>query len=111
MVTDDKLHEAIVNFANALEAACVDLKRHIGEIHGVTPEIKYGSKDFDSLKWTMKESAKGPYQQTTKEANENNEVFRSLQAVLKKNNGFAILSGTKYWNHQNSQDIIDRRGP
>jgi len=109
-MSEEKLHEAIVNFANALEAACVDLKRYIGGIHGVAPEIKHGSKDFDSLKWTTKESAKGPYRQTTKEANENNEVFQSLQAVLKKNNGFAVLSGTKFWFHQNNNDIIDRRG-
>ena len=108
-MTDEKLHEAIVNFANALEAACVDLKRYIGEMHGVTLGVKHDSKDFDKLSWKKIDGSKGPYFQATKEANQDSELFQALQTVLKNHNGFCQLADFKYWNHNQNVDIIDRR--
>ncbi len=75
----------------------------------VPPEVKYDEKDFDGLKWKTKEGTKGEYQQTTKEANENNEAFQALKQILQDHKGFWQNSSHKYWFHQNNQNIIDRR--
>lgn len=72
-------------------------------------EVKYGEKDFDSLKWETKSGTKGEYQQTTKEANNNNEVFQALTQILQDHEGFWQSSIHKYWFHQDNQYIIDRR--
>jgi len=71
--------------------------------------VKYDEKDFDNLKWETKEGTKADYQQTTKEANENSEVFQALKQILQDHKGFWQSSSHKYWFHQNNQDIIDRR--
>jgi len=72
-------------------------------------EVKYDEKDFDGLKWEMKSGTKGEYQQTTKEANDNNEAFQALKQILQDHKGFWQNSRYKFWFHQNNQDIIDRR--
>jgi len=72
------------------------------------PTVKYDSKDFDKLSWTVKEGTKSSYEQTTKEANDN-EIFKALQQILADHKGFWQSSTYKYWNHQDNQDIIDRR--
>lgn len=73
------------------------------------PEVKYDAKDFDSLKWETKTGTKGEYQQTTKEANENNEIFQALQKILSEHSGFWQNSSYKYWLHQGDINVIDRR--
>lgn len=57
-------------------------------------EAKYDSKDFDQLAWSVKEGTKRSYEQTTKEANRNSEIFQALQSILKEKNGFCILAAT-----------------
>ena len=71
--------------------------------------VKYDEQDFDKLAWTQKEGSKGPYMQTTKEANNNNKIFQGLQQILKEHNGFFQTSSSKYWTHRDNPDIIDRR--
>ena len=73
-------------------------------------EVKYGEKDFDSLKWETKTGTKAEYQQTTKEVNQNNDVFQALKKILQSHKGFWQNSSYKYWDHQGNADIIDRRG-
>jgi len=72
-------------------------------------EVKYGEKDFDSLKWETKTGTKAEYQQTTKEVNQNNDVFQALKKILQSHKGFWQNSSHKYWFHQNNENIIDRR--
>lgn len=67
------------------------------------------TEDLEKLEWTEIEGTKSPYQQTTKEANKDNEIFRALQQTLKEHKGFWQNSVHKYWNHQGAVDIIDRR--
>ena len=109
----EKVLEILVNFANAMEAASVDLKHSVKEVVGIEKmapsEVKYDSKDFDSLKWETKEGTKASYQQTTKEANQNNDVFQALKKILQSHKGFWQNSSHKYWFHQNNENIIDRR--
>ena len=75
----------------------------------VPKDKKAESEEFDKLSWTSKEGTKGNYEQTTKEANQDSEVFRVLQKVLKDHKGFWQNSTHNYWNHQDNLDIIDRR--
>ncbi|UCE16213.1 MAG: hypothetical protein JSV12_00930 [Candidatus Bathyarchaeota archaeon] len=67
------------------------------------------SKDFDRLPWIKKEGTKAAYEQTTKEANQNNEVFQTLQQILADKKGFWQSSTHKYWVHQGDVNVIDRR--
>jgi len=83
---------------------------HNEEIESRTPlEVKYDAKHFDTLKWVSKTGAKGTYEQTTKEANNNSEVFQALQKILNEKGGFWQNSNHKYWQHQGNPSIIDRR--
>jgi hypothetical protein len=72
-------------------------------------QVKYSEKDFDGLKWETKEGIKGDYQQTTKEANQNSEVFQALKQILQDHKGFWQTSSHKYWTHKGDPDTIDRR--
>jgi len=74
-------------------------------------QVPVGAKteDFNKLSWTDKEGSKSPYEQTTKEANQNSEVFQALQQILSDHKGFWQNSTHKYWDHQGDKDIIDRR--
>ena len=106
---NEKLAEAIVDFANAIEAACVQLKKYVAETHGVQTGKEYTEEDFNALFWETKEGTKGKYQQTSKKATNNHPVFQTLQTIVKEKGGFCILGGYKYWSHQGDVDIIDRR--
>lgn len=109
-MNEEKLVEAIVDFANALEAACVQLKRYVGKSHGVAVEEKqHSEEDFNKLSWEKKEGPKGAYEQTNKNANNNSTVFQALQNKLKQTKGFCVHGSFKYWFHKNDQNVIDRR--
>ena len=73
------------------------------------PEVRHSKEDFDKLFWEDLQGSKGPYQQTSKEANSNSEVFQGLQTILKEHNGFCNIGTYKYWAHQGNLDLIDRR--
>lgn len=72
-------------------------------------DVRAKTEDFNKLSWTVKEGTKGNYEQTSKEANQNNEIFQELQQILADHKGFWQNSSYKYWNHQDNLDIIDRR--
>jgi len=75
----------------------------------VPTEVKAKTEDFEKLSWTDKEGTKSPYEQTTKEANQNSEIFQALQKVMADHKGFWQNANYKYWNHQDDPDTIDRR--
>lgn len=104
----EEVYEILVDYANAQEAAAVNMKQQIYK-RVKTAQAKYDEKDFNGLKWETKEGTKGEYQQTTKEANQNNEIFQALQQILKDHSGFWQSSAHKYWNHRDDKDTIDRR--
>lgn len=70
---------------------------------------KYNDKDFDKIFWENREGAKGSYQQTSKRATNNHEIFQALQAILKEHKGFCTIGAYKYWFDNNNPDVIDRR--
>jgi hypothetical protein len=65
--------------------------------------------DFDKLAWTAKEGSKGPYEQTTKAANQDTKLFQQLQQVLSDHDGFCQISDYKYWFDRDDKNVIDRR--
>lgn len=80
------------------------------ELEKIAPSsIKYNEEAVNKLPWETKTGSKGEYQQTSKQTTNNHPDFQALQAIVKKKNGFCILGGYKYWQHQGATDIIDRR--
>ena len=75
----------------------------------VPKNVKVNAEDFNKLSWTEKEGSRSPYEQTTKEANQNSDVFQALQQKLSEHDGFWENTAYKYWNHQGDKDTIDRR--
>lgn len=73
------------------------------------PEIKYNEEDFEKLFWEDLQGAKGPFQRTSKKANNNHPIFQALQAVLKEHKGFAHIGAYKCWFDNNDPEVIDRR--
>jgi len=94
---------------------CSDAFQQLADAHNEEIEkrapakVKYGEKDFDGLKYERKSGSKGDYEQASKEANENSEVFRALQKILVDKGGFWQSSTHKYWIHSGNVDLIDRR--
>ena len=80
----EKIVEAIVDFANAIEAACVQLRRYIGEVHGVGV-----SEDIflNLLSWEKGQGSRiGEFEFTTRKANNSSNAFNHAYNVLKANN-------------------------
>jgi len=79
----EKVSEAIVDFANALEAACVQLKRYIAQQQGVG--IK--EQSFSALLgWTPSKGERlGEFEWCSREANSNSDAFNGAMNILKRN--------------------------
>jgi len=99
--------EFLVKLRDACQMIADAAEEQLEKIKPAT--VKYDSKDFDKLSWTMKEGTKSSYEQTTKETNQNSEVFQALQKILSEHQGFWQNSNYKIWFHQNDKDTIDRR--
>lgn len=109
-MADERTLEILVDFTNAIEAACVNVRHRIAELTGVSASatVVVGA-DFDKLPWQIKQGTKGAYQQTSRRSTNNNDIFKALQAKLKEHNGFWQHQDFKYWFHQQDQNVIDRR--
>ena len=107
-MSDEQVLEILVDFANAIESAAVNLKRQIAEVVGVASTTAVVA-DFNKLLWETKRGIKGEYGQTSKRSTNNNDIFKALQAKLREHNGFWQHQGFKFWFHQQDQDVIDRR--
>ena len=79
------------------------------QLEKMTPAEVRDSGDFDTLFWEDREGAKGPFQRTSKKANNNSEAFQALQAILKERKGFCHIGSYRYWFDNNYPDVIDRR--
>jgi len=81
-MSEEKLLEAIVDFANALEVACVQLKQHIGE------RVRVGVREetFYILKWEAQKGSKiGDFEVATK-ANNPEDKWAHAHNILKASN-------------------------
>lgn len=95
-MVDEQILEIMVDFANALEAAVVDLKRRIAEIIGAKNEVAVQETTFTTLKFEPQEGARiGSYEVAYKR-NNIPEKFTHAYNILRKNN--AIISNRYYGN-------------
>jgi len=109
----EDLSEAIIDFANALEAACVQLKRYIGKRHGVGLE----ESTFTSLLgWEKSQGERlGEFEYTSRKANSNSDAFNHAYNILKVNNATIKNHLTEkgwryyYWLYPDRPDIIYRK--
>lgn len=82
----EKVLEILVNFANAIEAASVDLKQRVGELVGVKESVAVKEETFTCLKFEKQQGAKiGEYETAYKPQNIP-EKFQSAFNILSKNN-------------------------
>jgi len=79
----EKLSGAIIDFANAVEAACVQLKRYVGEQQTVGVKEETFTK---LLGWTQSKGERlGEFEWCSREANNNSDVFNHAMNILKRN--------------------------
>lgn len=90
-----------VDFLVKLRDACIMIADACDEqLEKKTPlEIKYSATDFEKLVWETRQGAKGEFEQTSKQANNNSEVWQGLQKLLKMHSGFMTLGAYKLWFH------------
>lgn len=79
----EKLSEAIVDFANALETACVQLKRYVGEQHGV---LSVNEETFNVLKFEKQTGNRIGEFEVASKTNNLPEKFERAHSILEKNN-------------------------
>lgn len=79
------------------------------QLERMTPKEVRDSQDYDKLFWENLEGNKGPFQRTSKKANQNSPVFQALQNILKEHKGFVHIGSYRYWFDRNDSDVIDRR--
>jgi hypothetical protein len=111
-VTVDDATDVEVGRANALGLIDGWLSPHSTTpkaIMEATPTKQPTLEEIQSLRSEERVSEKGKYQLITKIINKDNPEFEKLQSYLKKNRGFAILHGMKFWLFDNPDKIGYRR--
>jgi hypothetical protein len=88
--------EAIIDFANALEAACVSLRMGLGD------KPKTLTWNPEKIVWTKTEGSHGPYQ---KSEDYNNTEHKAMLKDLAAHNGKLTRSGLFYWVFQNGATV------
>jgi hypothetical protein len=83
-ISVDAFQEAMIDFATALEAACVQFKQRVGQLHGVG----VSEEPFLALVgWTKSQGGKiGEFEYTTRQANNNSDGFNHCMNILRANN-------------------------
>lgn len=99
---------ALLEFLNAVEDGLASAKRVIGEAKQVQGE--FPEEPYDALVWTDGQGAKGQYQMASALNNTNSDLYRHLDAILRKNNGrFSDKSWKHYYWLGQEGDAIFRR--
>lgn len=82
----EQVLEILVDFANAVEAAAVNVKHKIAEITGVKGAVTVKEETFDILKFETQKGAKiGPYQVAYKAQNIPDK-WNHAYGILRQNN-------------------------
>jgi len=109
-MSEEQVLEIFIDFTNAIEAACVNVRQRIAELTGVSASVAVPvGADFNKLPYEKKQGTKGEYEQTSKRSTNNSVLFQALQAKLREHSGFWQHQRFKFWFHQQDQDVIDRR--
>jgi len=91
--------DAWVIFADALEAACVQLKQNLG---AKTQTAPLESFDPDKITWQPKQGLKGPYELTE---DFNNPEYKKMLALMQTAGGNLSKAGKFYWVFQNGATV------
>jgi len=88
---DEQTLEILVDLANALEAAAVDVKHKVSEIMDVKKEESWNP---ERILWKSAQGARGYYEKST---DLNNPDFKELVADLKNHQGKLMHNSFFYW--------------
>lgn len=106
-LTDEKVLEILVDFANAVEAAAVNVKHRVAEITGVKGAVAVREETLnpDAIKWQLQPGLNNPKGPFEKSEDFNNPNHKSLVKKLTENKGFLRLKGFQYWLYENGSTI------
>jgi hypothetical protein len=99
MSGNKELAEVLVDFATALESACVNLKRYVLELVNVEDKPLW---DPDKIKWEKAQSDKGEYERSE---DVDNPEFKALLKDLAGHGGKMNRLGYFYWSFQNGATV------
>jgi hypothetical protein len=93
---DPQLRDALETFADAVEAAAVQLKHNLGL---ETKKEQKPALDLSKINWRDMPGAegKGPFQMAQEDANDQNPVFDALRKHLFENKGKTTIDGNFVW--------------
>jgi hypothetical protein len=94
-----ELAEVLVDFASALESACVNLKRYVLDLANVDEKPLW---DPDKIKWEKAEGSKGEFERSE---DVDNPEFKSMLKDLAEHGGKLNRLGYFYWAFQNGSTI------
>ena len=101
-MTDEQTLEILVDLANALEAAAVNVKHKISGIMNVEKEPLW---DPSKIKWTEAQGIKGSYMRSE---DVDNEEFKAMMEDLEAHNGKLTRNGWFFWKFSES-DVVGRK--
>ena len=97
-LSEDKIVDAVVDFANALESASVKLKMQFNE----KQEKREWTWNPNLIKWEKAQGSKGEFERSE---DINNLQFKAMQKDLADHSGKLNREGMFYWTFQNGSMI------
>lgn len=98
-LTDEKVLEIIVDFATALESACVNLKRYVVDLKDLKDKPSF---DPSKIKWKEAQGARGLYERSE---DVNSLEFKAMLKDLVSHSGKMQRNGYFYWTFQNGSTV------
>ena len=97
-MSEQKALEILLDFANALEAAVVNVKRQIAELSGAQSL----SWNPEKIKWEQAQGSKGPFERSE---DVNSADFKALLTDLVAHQGSLTRDGWFYWVFKNGATV------
>ena len=93
-----ELIESVIDFANAVESACVNLRRQVEGKQKVTDVMSKPNWDPSKIQWIETEGFKGKYERSE---DVNNLQFKGMLKDLAEHDGKLTRDGLFYWVFKN----------
>ena len=92
----EELEIELAKFASGIRDHATAFLDYLGEKHASSGE--FSEAPYDKLVWTDGTGQKGPYQMASAKNNNNSELYKHFEAILKKNSGrFSEKSWCHYY--------------
>lgn len=98
-MNEQRALEILVDFANALEAAAVNVKHQIAELTGAKEKSSW---DPSKIKWEQAEGSSGPYERSE---DVNNLDFKAMLRDLQGHKGKLYRDDYFYWAFENGATV------